>query len=87
MGPLTNLALAFALDNDFPSYIKTFYVMGGSVHGVGNKAPNVEFNMAADPQSDAIVFDSIEKEKQIVLLPWETVVGTAIPKVSTKQNV
>lgn len=81
IGPLTNLGLAISLDNNFPKYINKFFVMGGSVAGIGNKSPNVEFNFGADPVSDFIVFNSIVSKAEITLVPWEAALNSAITKV------
>ncbi|XP_015123005.1 probable uridine nucleosidase 1 [Diachasma alloeum] len=78
MGPLTNIALAISLDPNFIHNVKRFYVMGGSVSGVGNIAPGVEFNFAADPESNFILFNSTRGEP-IFLLPWETTSVVGLP--------
>lgn len=81
LAPLTNIAIAIALDPSFITNVKRFYIMGGSVAGVGNNAPGVEFNFIADPESNFIVLNNTLK-KPILLYPWETVLSAAIPKVS-----
>ncbi|XP_058797576.1 uncharacterized protein LOC131667858 [Phymastichus coffea] len=79
LAPLTNIGLAISLDRNFTKHVKHFYVMGTSVAGVGNKRPNVEFNIAADPESTAVFFNSTQKS-QITLVPWETVLNTELSK-------
>lgn len=81
LGPLTNIAIAAALDSGFIANVKRFYIMGGSVSGVGNIRPGVEFNSLMDPESYFIVLNYI-KAKPSLLYPWETVVNAGIPKVS-----
>ncbi|KAJ6636290.1 putative uridine nucleosidase 1 [Pseudolycoriella hygida] len=83
LGPLTNIAIATAIDPSFMSNVKKFYVMGGTVAGIGNVAPGVEFNFAADPESNVIVLNSSRdytKQEPILLYPWETVLNSKIPK-------
>ncbi|XP_063980080.1 uncharacterized protein LOC135164033 isoform X2 [Diachasmimorpha longicaudata] len=78
MGPLTNIAIAISLDPDFTRNVKRFYIMGGSVSGIGNFAPGIEFNFAADPESNFILFNSTKGEP-IFLLPWETTSVVGLP--------
>ncbi|XP_025203355.1 probable uridine nucleosidase 1 [Melanaphis sacchari] len=70
LGPTTNIALAISLDPNFVHKVKSFYVMGGSVNGYGNRSPGVEFNFGSDPESNFIFFNSTQGK--ISLLPWET---------------
>lgn len=84
LGPLTNIAIAAALDTNFINNVKRFYIMGGSVAGIGNKRPGVEFNFAADPESTFIVLNhtlDYTKQEPILVYPWETVLNTKIEKV------
>lgn len=73
--------MAMRMDPSFAQNVKRFYVMGGSVLGVGNISPNAEFNFYQDPESNVILFDSVTKEAPIILTPWETVLKTTISKV------
>lgn len=59
--------------------------MGASVAGAGNSGPNVEFNFAADPISNFVVFNATRRE-QITLFPWETVIDTNLTKVMYKNT-
>jgi inosine-uridine nucleoside N-ribohydrolase len=54
-GPLTNVALLLARHPD--ARPERIVVMGGSI-GEGNETPAAEFNMWADPEAAARVFDS-----------------------------
>jgi purine nucleosidase len=69
IGPLTNLALATRLDPALPATYKRLVVMGGSIRGVGNVTPVAEFNVYADPEAAAIVFDAWPG---LTLVSWET---------------
>ncbi len=56
VGPLTNIATAFALAPDLPGLLKAIVIMGGSTVG-GNATAAAEFNIHADPEAAARVFD------------------------------
>ena len=55
VGPLTNVATAFALAPDLPALLKDLVIMGGSTVG-GNATAAAEFNIHADPEAAARVF-------------------------------
>ena len=55
IGPLTNVALAFAKAPELPSLLAGLVIMGGS-QGAGNTTPVAEFNIYADPEAAAQVF-------------------------------
>lgn len=57
VGPLTNVAAAFALAPELPSLLQQLVIMGGSTVG-GNATAAAEFNIWADPEAAARVFDS-----------------------------
>ena len=69
IGPLTNVALATRLDPALPQRYARLVVMGGSVRGVGNVTPAAEFNVYADPEAAAVVFDAWPG---LTLVSWET---------------
>ena len=59
-GPMTNLALAIALDPQFPELVKELVVMGGSINPQTNDpefalSPNHEFNFWMDPEASHAV--------------------------------
>jgi purine nucleosidase len=56
-GPLTNLALALRLDPRVVSLVKDVVLMGGAVQMPGNTTPTAEYNIYADPEAAAIVFN------------------------------
>jgi purine nucleosidase len=69
LGPLTNLALATRLDPTLPDKVARLIVLGGSIRGMGNIVPAAEFNIYADPEAAAIVFDAWSGLTLIALEP------------------
>ena len=57
IGPLTNIALLLRLHPELASRIAHICLMGGSI-GDGNTTVSAEFNVYADPEAAAIVFES-----------------------------
>ncbi|MBN6053885.1 nucleoside hydrolase, partial [Nonomuraea sp. RK-328] len=57
IGPLTNIALAVRKEPRVVEWARDFVIMGGS-YTRGNTNPAAEFNMLADPEAAAIVFDA-----------------------------
>ena len=61
-GPLTNIAIATLLDEDFSSNVKRIISMGGAFsitpYGFGNDTPVAEFNIYTDPEAAKIVYES-----------------------------
>lgn len=57
IGPLTNIALLLRLHPELAPRIAHVCLMGGSV-GEGNTTVSAEFNVYADPEAAAIVFES-----------------------------
>ena len=56
IGPLTNLALAYHLDNSFPTKVPLLSIMGGSISAFGIRHFfAAEFNFHLDPQAAFIV--------------------------------
>ena len=70
LGPLTNLALALALDPQIPRLVPHLVIMGGAVDGRGNQTAAAEFNFYADPEAAGVVFRA--GFPHLTLLPWET---------------
>ena len=68
LAPLTNIALAYNLDNELPRRLKKLVIMGGAWQAFGNQSSAAEFNIAVDPESAHVVFEHFEN---IVLVPWE----------------
>lgn len=57
-GPLTNLAVLFALDPEIPALLKQLVVMGGVYYTRGYDQTNAEWNIRNDPHAAAIVFNA-----------------------------
>ena len=70
LGPLTNLALALALDPELPGLVPHLVIMGGAIEARGNQTPVAEFNFYADPEAAGVVFRA--GFPKLTLLPWET---------------
>lgn len=70
LGPLTNIATAIRLDPDFPSRIKQFVWMGGTIAAHGN-TPNLtaEYNIYTDPEA---AFITLQAFPESTMLSWET---------------
>jgi len=68
IGPLTNVALVVRLDPTLPQKYRRLVVMGGSIRGTGNITTAAEFNIYADPEAAAIVFDAWPG---LTLVSWE----------------
>ncbi len=58
IGPLTNVATAFARAPELPGLLADLVLMGGS-QGAGNTTPVAEFNIYADPEAAAQVFHAM----------------------------
>jgi purine nucleosidase len=56
-GPLTNIGLALRREPRLASWVGDFVIMGGSASR-GNVSPAAEFNIWADPEAAAIVFEA-----------------------------
>ena len=57
IGPLTNVALAVRREPRVVEWARDIVIMGGS-YTRGNHTPAAEFNIVADPEAAAIVFDA-----------------------------
>ena len=61
-GPLTNIALALALDPELPRRLMRFVVMGGAFAVGGNVTAAAEFNIWHDPEAARMVFRAFAEE-------------------------
>lgn len=88
LGPLTNIALAARLNPKFITDLDEILILGGSVEGVGNAKPGVEFNIFMDVDAAAVVLNEATKRvKPIVLVPWETAMIRAALPMDWRVNV
>uniref|UniRef100_A0A0N5AAW8 IU_nuc_hydro domain-containing protein n=1 Tax=Syphacia muris TaxID=451379 RepID=A0A0N5AAW8_9BILA len=71
IGPLTNIALAMRLCDDFVKLPKEMVIMGGNFYGIGNLGSNLtaEFNFGCDPEAAHVVLK--EMLCPITIIPWE----------------
>lgn len=75
LGPLTNLALAFAAEPGIAAGVGELVIMGGTVFGRGNVTGAAEFNILADPEAAAMV---LALPLATVMVPWEPCVEAAL---------
>lgn len=75
LGPLTNVALALAVEPELPNLYGETIIMGGAVHAKGNASAVAEFNIYADPESAQMVLD---RGIDPILLPLEAMYGAPI---------
>ncbi|TKW67044.1 MAG: nucleoside hydrolase [Paracoccus denitrificans] len=68
IGPLTNIAMAFARAPDIVKRVQQIVLMGGAYFEVGNVTPAAEFNIYVDPEAAAQVFAS---GVDIVVMPLD----------------
>lgn len=66
LGPLTNVARAFARDPALPEMVSQVVMMGGTLGGVGNVTPAADFNIYCDPEAARVVFQSAAATKTLV---------------------
>jgi purine nucleosidase len=82
-GPMTNIALAIALDSNFASLAKELIIMGGSLRPVGDDPeyfddPRHEFNLWFDPEAASITLRA--HWPRIVVTPVDVSVETHLTK-------
>ncbi|WBU54181.1 nucleoside hydrolase [Paracoccus sp. SCSIO 75233] len=68
IGPLTNIATAFARAPDIVAKVQQIVLMGGAYFEVGNVTPAAEFNIYVDPEAAAQIFAS---GAEIVVMPLD----------------
>ena len=69
LGPLTNVALAFRMNEAAMMRIGRIVVMGGAEDGCGNTSPYAEFNIRCDPDAAQIVFQTYP-QAQMWMASW-----------------
>src|SRR5579864_5692957 len=87
-GPMTNLALAIALDPQFPELVKELVFMGGSLAPQGDNPeflnnPRHEFNFWFDPEAAEIVLRA--PWKKIICTPTDISVKTRLTPEMIKE--
>ncbi len=68
LGPLTNIATAFARAPDIVGRVQRVVLMGGAYFEVGNITPAAEFNIHVDPEAADMVLRS---GAEIVMMPLD----------------
>jgi len=58
IGPLTNVALALAMDRDLPTKIRELWIMGGCDNSEGNVSAAAEYNFFVDPEAAQMVLSA-----------------------------
>ncbi len=82
LGPLTNIALALALDPSLPGKVKRLVIMGGAITAKGNISAFAEFNIAVDPHAAQSVLTHWPNAE---LVDWEATVRCA-PSIATTES-
>jgi purine nucleosidase len=80
IGPLTNLAVAHALDPELPGKFASLTIMGGAVYAKGNINITAEFNIYVDAEAARAVF---ERWPMVRILSWEM----TMEHLFTKENL
>lgn len=73
LGPLTNVALAVALEPALPKLLGQTVLMGGAVRALGNATAVAEFNIYADAEAAAMAF---ARGLNPTVIGWELTVET-----------
>jgi purine nucleosidase len=87
-GPMTNIALAIALDSDFASLAKELIIMGGSLRPQGDDPefldnPRREFNLWFDPEAASMTLRA--HWPRIVITPVDVSIETHLTKEMLEQ--
>ena len=69
LGPMTNVALALALEPDLPKHVKAVVAMGGVLEVMGNVSPVASANILGDPHAADIVLGT---DWNVILVPGDT---------------
>lgn len=80
LGPLTNIAALLARDQSVPKRLERLVVIGGCGNARGNVHRTTEFNVTADPEAAAEVFNCLARTNSMCLLvSWELTLAYSIP--------
>ena len=78
LGPLTNLATAYLLDNTLPSRVNSVSIMGGAYSAIGRHEHFCsDFNFHLDPEAASIVLQNYSK---IILTTIQSTEGFKLDK-------
>lgn len=69
LGPMTNIALALALEPELPRYVDAVVPMGGVLQVMGNVSPVASANILGDPHAADIVLGT---DWDVTLVPGDT---------------
>lgn len=75
LGPLTNVALALAIEPALPQLLGQTVIMGGAVRAIGNTSAVAEFNIYADAEAAAMAF---ARGLNPTVVGWELTLETPI---------
>lgn len=74
IGPLTNIALALALDRDLPRKVGELWIMGGCDNSIGNVTAAAEYNFYVDPEAANMV---ISAGFEVTIVTWTLTLAQA----------
>jgi purine nucleosidase len=83
IGPLTNVATLFAMDEEIPHLLKGLVLMGGTFRP-HNHCPQVEWNIMCDPVAAAIVYRSPVKFHRSIGL--DVTMQVTMPKAEVRRR-
>lgn len=84
LGPLTNIALALAIDPAFLTRFDHTVIMGGAPDVVGNITDMAEFNIWVDPEAALRVFESPGNK---TMVGWNVAMASALVSVEQRQQM
>lgn len=97
VGPLTNLAVALALEPELPRLIDRTMIMGGAFDVPGNATPYAEFNIGVDPEAARWVAESglnatwigldVTHSVSLYRDDWERLAGLECPPATVVREV
>ncbi|MGH7395892.1 MAG: nucleoside hydrolase, partial [Candidatus Methylomirabilales bacterium] len=76
-GPLTNLALALAIDHEFPTLVKELVIMGASLRPVADGTPMAEPTLHT-PRREFNFWWDPEATRMVLRAPWPKVTVTSV---------
>ncbi len=82
LGPLTNIAVALAIDPDLLTRFRSTVIMGGAPDMVGNTSDMAEFNIWVDPEAAARVFAAPGHR---VMVGWNVATSAALVTPEQRQ--